>query len=120
MKKVCRRKNEKEPYAAHRNARRMINLNESSQQNGCRNTSDARDDKPRNKIISADIGNQANQPWKQRIKHKRAVGGVISEFRDLLIIPRNPTDPIFRTIGARFLTSFSKSPHSFQSLYRTT
>src|SRR5205807_10105771 len=95
MKKVCRRKNEKEPYAAHRNAGRMIHLNESSQQNGCRNTSDARDDKPGSKIISADIGNRANQPWKQRIKHKRAVGRAVSELRDFLIIPEIPLIPYF-------------------------
>src|SRR5438552_4222634 len=98
MKKICRRKNEKEPYAPHRNIAGVIKLNKSSQQDRCDNASDTRDDERRSKITSTEISNKTNQPRKQRIKGDGAVLSAVTKFCDLLVIPEIPLVPYLKPL----------------------
>ena len=96
--KICCWKNEKEPNTAHRDARRIIKLNESSQQNRCDNRSDARDDNSSRKVAFTEVGDQTDQPRKQRIKRCRAVGPAVPKFCDLPVISEISLIPHFEPL----------------------
>jgi len=103
MQEICRRKDQKEPYAAHCHAGGIIKLDQPAQGDRRNDAGDSGDKKSSNKITSGDVSNQTHRPWKQWVKREGTIPCAVTKFCDFSVISEIPLVPYLKPIVRAWL-----------------